>query len=155
VSNHARRYSSRRMAIVNALVDKLKGIDGNGGFHTNVFNNVHPRLKFWDEVTEFPAIHLNAGSETREYQGGGYRDRFLSVTVRCYVNEEDAVEALEKLLEDVETVIEDNSSLDYLDNTQPTGQLQSTHQISIISIDTDEGVLEPLGVGEMLLEVRY
>ena len=30
-----------------------------------------------------------------------------------------------------------------------------THQISIISIDTDEGVLEPLGVGEILLEVRY
>jgi hypothetical protein len=143
------------MAIINALVDKLKAIDANGGFHTNVFNNVHPRLKFWDEVTEFPAIHLNAGSETREYQGGGYRDRFLSVTIRCYVNEEDAVEALEKLLEDVETVIEDNSRLEYIDNQQPTGNTQYTHQISIVSIDTDEGVLEPLGVGEMLLEVRY
>jgi len=155
VTNHARRYSTRRMAIINALVDKLKAIDANGGFHTNVFNNVHPRLKFWDEVTEFPAIHLNAGSETREYQGGGYRDRFLSVTIRCYVNEEDAVEALEKLLEDVETVIEDNSRLEYIDNQQPTGNTQYTHQISIVSIDTDEGVLEPLGVGEMLLEVRY
>jgi len=140
------------MAIINALVDKLKGIDGNGGFLTNIYNNVHPRLKFWDEVTEFPALHLNAGSETREYQGGGYRDRFLTVTIRCYVNEEDAVLALEKLLEDVETVIETNSRLTYIDQQ---GKSQSTHQISIISIDTDEGVLEPLGVGEMLLEVRY
>lgn len=140
------------MAIINALVDKLKGIDGNGGFLTNIFNNVHPRLKFWDEVTEFPALHLNAGSETREYQGGGYRDRFLTVTIRCYVNEEDAVLALEKLLEDVETVVETNSRLTYIDQQ---GKSQSTHQISIISIDTDEGVLEPLGVGEMLLEVRY
>jgi len=147
-----RLYSTRRMAIINALVDKLKGIDGNGGFLTNIFNNVHPRLKFWDEVTEFPALHLNAGSETREYQGGGYRDRFLTVTIRCYVNEEDAVLALEKLLEDVETVIETNSRLTYIDQQ---GKSQSTHQISIISIDTDEGVLEPLGVGEMLLEVRY
>lgn len=147
-----RLYSTRRMAIINALVDKLKGIDGNGGFLTNVYNNVHPRLKFWDEVTEFPALHLNAGSETREYQGGGYRDRFLTVTIRCYVNEEDAVLALEKLLEDVETVIETNSRLTYIDQQ---GKSQSTHQISIISIDTDEGVLEPLGVGEMLLEVRY
>ena len=109
----ARLYSTRRMAIVNALVDKLKGIDGNGAFLTDVFENVHPRLKFWDEVAEFPALHLNAGSETREYQGGGYRDRFLSVTVRCYVNEEDAVLALEKLLQDVETVIETNSRLAY------------------------------------------
>lgn len=147
-----RLYTTRRMAIINALVDKLKGIDGNGGFLTNIFNNVHPRLKFWDEVTEFPALHLNAGSETREYQGGGYRDRFLTVTIRCYVNEEDAVLALEKLLEDVETVIETNSRLTYIDQQ---GKSQSTHQISIISIDTDEGVLEPLGVGEMLLEVRY
>lgn len=147
-----RLYTTRRMAIINALVDKLKGIDGNGGFLTNVYNNVHPRLKFWDEVTEFPALHLNAGSETREYQGGGYRDRFLTVTIRCYVNEEDAVLALEKLLEDVETVIETNSRLTYIDQQ---GKSQSTHQISIISIDTDEGVLEPLGVGEMLLEVRY
>lgn len=140
------------MAIIDSLVDKLKGIDGNGGFHTNIFNNVHPRLKFWDEVTEFPAIHLNAGAETREYQGGGYRDRFLSVTIRCYVNEEDAVYALDKLLEDVETVLEDNSQLTYTDKQNNT---QKTHQISIVSIDTDEGVLEPLGVGEILVEVRY
>ena len=27
--------------------------------------------------------------------------------------------------------------------------------ITIVSIDTDEGVLEPLGVGEVQIEVRY
>jgi len=150
--DHARLYSSRRMAIVTALVEKLKEIDGNGDFLTDVFNNVQPRLLFWDEVTEFPAIHLNAGAERREYQGGGYRDRFLSLTVRCYVNEEDAATALDKLLEDIETVIEDNTRLAYIDKQNKT---QYTHQISIISIDTDEGVLEPLGVGEILCEVRY
>ena len=152
MTGHARLYSTRRMSIVNALVDKLKTIDGNGGFLTTIYNNVHPRLNFWDEVTEFPAIHLNAGAETREYQGGGYRDRFLTVTVRCYVNEEDATLALDKLLEDVETVLEDNSRLAYIDKQNNT---QYTHQISIVSIDTDEGVLEPLGVGEILVEVRY
>ena len=35
------------------------------------------------------------------------------------------------------------------------GLEQHTHQITIISIDTDEGVLDPLGVGEIVLEVRY
>jgi hypothetical protein len=149
---YSRTYTTRRTSIVEALVDKLKGIDGNGGFLVNLFNNVHPRLKFWDEVTEFPAVHLSAGSETREYQGGGYRDRFLSITIRCYVNEEDATIALDKLLEDIETVLDTNSQLSYLDKQNNT---QKTHQISIISIDTDEGVLEPLGVGEILIEVRY
>lgn len=147
-----RDYTTRRSAIVKAIAEKLKEIDGSGGFLSDLNHNVSPRLKFWDEVEEFPAVHLNAGSETRSYQGGGYKDRFLSVTVRCYVHDEDAVEALNNLLDDVETVLEDNSSLSYTDRT---GTSQSTQQITIISIDTDEGVLEPLGVGEMLIEVRY
>jgi hypothetical protein len=147
-----RTYATRRQAIVNALVDKLKGINGNGEYLTNLFNNVQPRLKFWDEIEEFPAVHLNAGSETRDYQGGGYKDRFMSIMLRCYVNSEDAVEDLDKLLEDVEVVLEDNSRLAYVDRK---GATQYTHQITIISIDTDEGVLEPYGVGEMTIEVRY
>ena len=146
-----RTYTSRRSAITKALAEKLALIDGRGIFHSAVAET-SPRLKFWDEVEEFPAIHLNAGSETREYQGGGFKDRFLNVTVRCYVNQEDATDALDELLEDVETVLEDNSRLRYYDRM---GLEQFTQQITIISIDTDEGVLEPLGVGELLIEVRY
>ena len=148
----SRSFTTRRLGIIAGLVDKLKDIDGTGAYLTNLNENVSPRLKFWDEVEEFPAIHLNAGSETREYQGGGHKDRYLSVTVRCYVQAEDAVEALDELLEDIETVIEDNSRLTYKDRNNAD---QYTQQITIISIDTDEGVLEPLGVAEMLIEVRY
>ena len=147
-----REYTTRRLGIVNALVEKLKDIDGTGLYLSNVDNNVSPRLKFWDEVEEFPALHLNAGSETREYLGGGHKTRFLSITIRCYIQAEDAVEALDDLLEDVETVLEDNSRLAYKDRNNAT---QYTQQITIVSIDTDEGVLEPLGVGEILIEVRY
>ena len=147
-----REYTTRRLGIVEALVNKLKDIDGRGFFLTNVNENVSPRLKFWDEVDEFPAIHLNSGSETREYQAGGYKDRFLSITIRCYVKDEDSVDVLDELLEDVETVIEENSQLTYKDRNNAD---QHTHQITVVSIDTDEGVLEPLGVGEMVLEVRY
>jgi hypothetical protein len=144
----SRDYTSRRQSIVDALVTQLKTIDGTGNFLSNVYNNVHPRLKFWDEVSDFPSLHLNAG----DYQAGGYKDRFLSVTIRVYVQEEDAVDALDKLLEDIETVIEENSALSYTDKQ---GNSQTTQQITIVSIDTDEGVLEPLGVGEVLIEVRY
>ena len=147
-----RDFTTRRLGIVNALVEKLKDINGAGLYLSNIDGNVSPRLKFWDEVEEFPTVHLNAGAETREYQGGGYKDRFLSITVRCYVREEDAVAALDALLEDVETVLEENSVLEYQDRTSTS---QFTQQITVVSIDTDEGVLEPLGVGEMLIEVRY
>ena len=148
----ARTFSTKRQSIVNALAEKLKTINGTWKYLTNLNGNVSPRLKFWDEVEDFPAVHLNAGSETREYQGGGIKDRFLSVTVRCYVNEENAVDALDALLEDVEATLEDNSRLSYTDRT---GSSRTTIQITIVSIDTDEGVLEPLGVGEILIEIRY
>ena len=146
-----RQYTSRRAAITKGSADKIAQIDGRGIYHTAVAE-VSPRLKFWDEVEEFPAVHLNAGSETREYQGGQYKDRFLNITIRCYVNQEDAVDALDELIEDVETVLEENSRLEYYDRL---GLKQYTQQITVISIDTDEGVLEPLGVGEILIEVRY
>lgn len=148
-----RTYTSRRANILRSLTTKLKDIDGSGAFLTDLQNNVEPRLKFWDEVVEFPAIHLNAGSETRQYQGGGYKDRFLAVILRCYVqDEEDATEALNLLMEDIETVLEENSRLEYTDSQNNTFNAQ---QITIISINTDEGVLEPLAVGEINIEVRY
>ena len=147
-----RAYTTRRLGISDALVEVLKQIDGTGEFLSNIGDNVWPRLKFIDEIPFFPAIHLNTGTETREYQGGGYKDRFLNITVRCYVEEEDAVLALDKLLEDVETVIEDNSRLVYYDKR---GVQQCTQQISILQIVTDEGVLEPFGVGEVHIGVQY
>jgi hypothetical protein len=48
--------------------------------------------------------------------------------------------------------LEENSSLLYKDKR---GKAQYTQQISILSIDTDEGVLEPLGIGEISIEVQY
>ncbi len=146
-----RAYTSRRAGITQALADMFAKIDGRGLYYQSIAET-SPRLKFWDEVEEFPAIHLNAGSETRQYQTAGYKDRFLNVTVRCYVNQEDSVAALDELLEDAETVLEENSQLLYYDRN---GLEQHTHQITILSIDTDEGVLDPLGVGEILIEVRY
>jgi len=148
-----RDYTSRRSNILNALATKLKDIDGSGAFLTDVANNVETRLKFWDEVQDFPAIHLNAGTETRDYQAGGYKDRYLSITIRCYVSDDtDATEALNLLMEDVETVVEDNSRLKYYDAMNNEYNAQ---QITIVSIVTDEGVLDPLGVGEIEIEVRY
>ena len=151
-STLARKHTTRRRAIVEALCQKLENINGSPPFRTSV-SRVERRLKFWDEVNEFPTIHVGAGAETRDYDGGGFRFRFLQLTVRCYVSDDsDVIEALEELLEDVETVIEDSDPLTYYDST---GASQSTVQTTIITVDTDEGVLEPLGVGEITCVIRY
>ena len=152
-STQARRYSSRRRAIVEALAVALETqINGSPPMRTSV-SKVERRLKFWDEVNEFPTIHIGAGGETRDYDGGGFRFRFLRITVRCYVSDDnDVIEALEELLEDVETVLEDNDPLTYTDST---GTSQSTIKTTLLTVDTDEGVLEPLGVGEVTAEIQY
>lgn len=147
-----RTYTTRRQGIVEALARELKKIDGTGDFLSNLYGNVEPTLKFWDEITEFPCIHINSGSESREYQAGGYKDRYLSVFIKVYVKEDESWKALARVLEDVETVLEQNQALQYFDSRNNPCYTQT---ISIVSIDTDEGVLEPFGVGEVLLEVRY
>ena len=148
----SRLYTTKRRAIASALAEKFKEIDGTGTYLTNLAGNVLPKLKFWDEIEEFPAVHIATGRETREYQGAGYKDRYLSLTIRAYVKGEDAAVLLENLLEDLETVIEENSRLAY---ETPQGGTSFTHDMTINSIDTDEGVLDPLGVGEILLQVHY
>ena len=149
----ARKHSTRRRSIVGAIADKLyESLNGSAPFRSSV-QSVESRLRFWDEVQDFPAIQVGAGQETREYEGAGFRFRFLRVTVRCYVHDQDdVILALEELLEDVETVLEDNDPLTYTDST---GTSQTTAKTTILSVDTDEGVLEPLGVGEVIAEIQY
>ena len=147
----SRSNTTRRGAILNALADKFKEIDGSGSFKARLDNNVETRMKFWDEIEQYPAIHMAGGSETREYYGGNNRWRFLTITIRAYVNQEDPAEALCLLLEDIEYVLDNNLSIAYSDSYGSA----STAQQTVISIDTDEGVLAPLGIGEMIIEVRY
>lgn len=147
-----RLYTTRRQNIVNALVDLIERIDGTGEYQTAIAE-CSPRLTFWDEVKEFPAVHLNAGRELRTYDGGGFKFRYLTITLRCYVEDnEDAVGALDALIEDLETVLEEHDPITYYDKK---GVSQKSVQTTIISIDTDEGVLDPLGVGEIVIEVQY
>ena len=148
----AREHTTRRSKLLDALAEQFKAIDGTGNYKSDLGNNVSPRMQFWDEIDQFPAVHMAAGSETREYYGGGNKWRFLTITVRIYVNSEDPVDELEEILEDLETVLDANPDLTY---DEDYGEDSTVALITLVSIDTDEGALAPLGVGEMVLEVRY
>ena len=147
----ARSNTTRRSAILAAMAELFEKIDGGDGYKQDLSGAIEPRMKFWDEVESFPCLHMSAGTETREYYGGGNKWRFLTVTIRIYVNADDPIQELEELLEDVETVLDDAGQFDY---STTTGTQQVT-QVTILSISTDEGALQPLGVGEMIVEIRY
>jgi hypothetical protein len=141
---------SRRTSIIRALTEKLKLIDGQAPYQVNLSNNAYAKLKFWDEVEDFPAIYLTPGSEMREYHPGGFSWGYLSILVKVYCRGEEAQLELEQLLEDVETCVDANRVLAYdLDKNY------ETTEILIQSITTDEGLLAPYAVGEINLQVRY
>jgi hypothetical protein len=149
----ASTYRTQRKKIAEALVVKLKELDGNYPYNTNIFNNADSHLVFLDEIQQYPKICVVAGDETRQYQPGGFKWRFVQLTIRAYVEDaNDPQEVLSLLIEDIERVIDDNDILVYDDTVSPN--LQTT-SITIQSIGTDEGVISPLGIGEMVVEVRY
>jgi len=146
-------YRTARKKIVDALVEKLKGINGIHPYNSNVFNNVHGHMIFLDQIQEYPKICVVSGDETRQYQPGEFKWRFLQLDIRVYVeNQEDSQEALAILMEDIERVIDENDILAY--DTTVSPNLKTT-SLTLISLSTDEGVLAPLAIGEMIIECRY
>lgn len=141
--------ASVRSQIVAAIADLLKtNLTGNSPYTTNIFDNVFTRQKFWDEITDYPAICVYAGAETREYLPGDFKWAFLTINLRIYVNDEDSKDRLEEMFEDIEVILDNNNDLTVNGNDLST-------DIRILSLSDDEGLLSPLGVGEITLEVRY
>lgn len=140
---------SARSSIVQTLVTKLKLIDGTGNYRSNLFNNVSPKLKFWDEVNDFPYVCITAGVEMREYLPGDFKWGYLSIAIKVYVkDEDDPILKLEEVFQDIETVLDANNELEYDTN-------KTTEDIRISAIESDEGLLTPLGIGEITIQIRY
>ena len=149
----ASTYRTARKKIVDSLVKQLKGVNGIHPYNSNLFNNVHGNMIFLDQIQEYPKVCVVAGDETRQYQPGEFKWRFLQVDIRVYVsNQEDSQEALAVLMEDIERVIDDNDILIYDDTVSPN---LTTTSLTLLSLSTDEGVLAPLAIGEMVIECRY
>lgn len=145
--------TSRRTEIIDFLVTRLKEIDGQASpfdgsytFNTNLFNNVFRKLKFLDEVNDFPSLYIAAGTEIRDFNSKSLTVATLDVTIRAYVYGEDNSQSLaDDVVQDIEHVIYsigDNSDKGILD-------------ITIESISTDEGLAIPYGLAEAQLTVVY
>ena len=141
---------SLRTSIVKSLAEKFKVISTSNGYKTDLYDQSFNKPKFWDEVNNFPCIYVVPGSETREYQPSSFAWAFLGVSLKVYVKGEDPQQQLEDLMEDIEKVIDANRQLSF-----PDASPGMTTEIDITSITTDEGLLDPFGVGEINLMVRY
>jgi hypothetical protein len=141
---------SKRTQIVKALASQLAQINGKPPYKVNLFKNAYAKLKFWDEVEDFPAVYVTPGTELREYHPADFAWGYLGLCIKVYCHGELSTEQLESLLVDIETCVDANRQLVY-DATND----YSTTEILIQSITTDEGLLAPYAVGEINLQVRY
>jgi hypothetical protein len=143
---------TKRTQIVQALAEKIRlSINGGNPYTTNLQNQCYAKLKFWDEVNDFPSVYITPGTETRDYLLSDFAWGMLGVCVKVYCKSEDnPQEQLETLLADLEICIDSNRQLIY-----DTTHGYTTTEILIASITTDEGLLAPYAVGEINLQVRY
>ena len=145
--------TSRRTDIVDFIVTQLKEIDkaqssfdSSYTYNTNLFTNVFRKIKFIDEVNDFPALYLSAGTENRDFNTKSLTVATLDVTIRAYVfGEDDAQSKVDDLIQDIEHVLYnlgDNSDKGIFD-------------IQIDNITADEGLIEPYGLAEIVLTIQY
>jgi len=139
---------SDRNSIVDKLVSLIKTIDGTGDFSVNLYNNVENGLKFWDEINDFPYVFAVAGDETRQYQPSSFKWGFLSVPIKIYVNSDNSSSDLEDIIVDIENIIDNNANFEY-----STGK--HIEDMQILTITTDQGLLNPIGVAELVLQIQY
>lgn len=145
--------TSRRTEIIDLLVTELKKIDGgtstfnsNYTYNTNLFNNVERKLKFLDEINDFPSLYIAGGTEIREFNSENLTTATLDATIRAYVFSEDNSQSdIDNLVQDIEHVIYnigDNSS-------------KGIQQFNIANISADEGLLTPYGLSEIEITIQY
>ncbi len=140
---------TKRLLIRNALEAAFKQISVDNGYLTDLFESVTPRFIFPDENPQLPLISFTMGQENIQYLPGGTQDRFLAVSLRLYVEDPDGSgEPIANLIMDTERVIEESSRL-------VLGPSDTVRDIRVTLIDTDQGVLAPLGLAEIQLVVEY
>lgn len=140
--------ATNRVSIRNSLVTLLKDqLDGTN-YTSNCYNTVVAKQVFWDELTSYPTIAVVNGSEKTEYQPGGFTWKYLNILIKTFHKIDDEGAQLEQMLEDIENILDANNDLEYSSG-------ETVEQLSLLSVDTDEGLLYPFSVSEISILVQY
>jgi hypothetical protein len=141
-------------AIANELSASLNGT--NPRFLTNIYGNVTNKVTHFSKIPDFPYISVTPGGETRIDQPSDFTWGFLKVNIRVFVDDpDDAQGQLETIISDIESYLDGNLNIEYT-VTRPSGATtETTTDVVIDSIQTDEGLLDPKGLAEIAITVRY
>lgn len=152
-----------RTAIVESLVEKIKTelCEENKGskYFTDIDRQVFKGNKSFEEISEFPAISVCVGTEKYDDEESTRFTRFtdLAIYIRMYVKGSgETQEKLSPLVQDLKTLLDTCTDMQY-NIERPDGEVveESLLDLTLHELITDEGVLDPYGIGELNLTVRY
>ena len=105
-------------------------------------------LKTIDEINDWPAITFTPGSESRTHFGGNIRWATTLIQLRGYTYDDgtDAMTAAESLARSIE---------DTIDAFRTAHPSLNVVQMRVLSIRTDEGIMEPYGIADLSIELTY
>lgn len=142
--------------MLEALVRELRLIDGGTSvldshytFELDCHENVYPQYRFLEEINDFPTVCFYVVEETVTHIGGDVRYKTALINLRGYVHEnlgewEDSNWWAEALLDDIEHVLRHIRERNrcFID-------------VRILELSTDEGIMVPYGVADMILSITY
>lgn len=148
---------SARSGIVKSMASLMsEELNGTGLYVNNMYTNVTNKVVHFDKINDFPHMTVTPGAETREDMPSNFSWANLTVHIRVFVdNAEDAQGELESIITDIETFVDTHLALSYNIVTPNGIETKNTVDNSIVSILTDEGLLDPNALGEVVLNVRY
>jgi hypothetical protein len=142
--------------MIEALLKELRLIDGGTSvldyrytFELDCHENVYSQYKFLEEVNDFPTICFSVVEETVAHIGGDVRYKTALISLRGYVHQdigeqEDSNWWAEALLDDIEHVLK------YVRERN-----RCFVDVRILELSTDEGIMTPYGVADMILSITY
>ena len=105
-------------------------------------------LKTIDEINDWPAITFTPGNESRIHIGGNVRWGQTLIQLRGYTYDDgtDAMNSAESLARSIE---------DTIDAFRTAHPSLNVVQMRVLSIRTDEGIMEPYGIADLSIELTY
>lgn len=148
---------SARSGIPTAFVEEIKAkFNGTGDYVTNIYDSVTNKTTHFDLVQNFPFISVTPGPENREVMPSLFTMAELTLYFRIMVNNpNDAQGELETIISDLETLIDASNAIQYEHLTPSGTQTGRTISADITNITTDEGLLDPYAMGEVVVLIKY
>lgn len=116
-----------------------------GYLYNNLYQNVFKGIRFIDQINDFPSIYVQAGVESYSYESKGNTTASLELMLRVYTYEENGMHKLEDIVEDIVRQVE------RINFTQSNRIIICR----VVSVDTDSGLLDPYGLGEIRIQLEY